>query len=289
MTTAVAPAADTSQAAALTDAPSGITSIRVDAIAPNPLQPRSVFDDATLTELAESIRRQGILQPLLVRQIGSGKFELIAGERRLRAAKLAGLPTVPAIIRQVDKPESLEIALIENLQRADLNALERAAAYRHFLDTFEVSPEQLAARLGESRANVANYLRLLNLPEEVKVALQSNQIGMGQARAIAGIASVERQVAIARLAMRKNLSVRQVEALAAGDRGIPSNREEISARAKNRHTDDVSESLSRCIGLRVQLLPGKKKNSGRVVIRYDSLEEFDRIAEAIGGRSSLET
>jgi ParB family chromosome partitioning protein len=259
----------------------------VDRIRPNPNQPRSDINDAALHELAASVRRTGVLQPVLLRPESDGTFVLVAGERRWRAAQLAGLQTIPALVRHLDDAESFEISLIENLQREDLSPLDRAAAYQQFIDSFGVTTDELAARLGESRASVANYLRMLKLTEEVQDLLRTGQLGMGQARAISGISNPQRQLAIARLAVRRNLSVRQVEALAKGS-DEPAARPTLEPRARDPHLSDVQKSLSKAIGLSVTLHPGKKKNAGRVVIHYNSLEEFDRIAERIGGRSALE-
>ena len=167
-----------------------------------------------LAALAESVRSQGILQPIVVRNTGDHAYELVAGERRWRAAKMADLQTVPAIIREFSDAESFEAALVENLQREDLAPLERAAAYQHYLDAFGGTIEDFAKRLGESRANVSNYLRLLKLRPEICFMLGSGELNMGHARAIAGITDSQRQLSVARLAARRNLSVRQVEELA---------------------------------------------------------------------------
>jgi ParB family chromosome partitioning protein len=262
--------------------------IPIEQIIPNPYQPRSTFDDASLQELAASIRRAGVLQPVLVRPRPDGRFELVAGERRWRAAKLANRTTIPAITRQLTDVEALEIALIENLQREDLKPLERAAAFVAFTEAFHISIDELATRLGQSRANIANYVRLNRLPEQVKSLLESNELGMGQARAIAGITDPQRQLAVARLAVRRNLSVRQVEELAKpGDPVQPPTLAPPQPDGRSRHLDEVQTALSKALGLPVQLEPGRKKNAGRVVITYNSLEEFDRIAERLGGRVTL--
>jgi ParB family chromosome partitioning protein len=272
------------------DAPPSPTDIRqipIDAITPNPRQPRLAPDDARLQQLAESIRANGIIQPVLLRTVGPDRYELVAGERRWRAAKLAALETIPAVVRELSDAQSLELALVENLQREDLGPLERAAGYHDYIHAFNVSIEQLADRLGESRATISNYLRLLRLAAEIQELITTGQLGMGQARAILGIEDPQRQLAIARLAARRNLSVRQVESLAkrpeqAGTGAPP------KPRATAKHLDDIQQAFTRALGLPVSLHPGKKKNSGRVVIRYNSLEEFDRIAERLGGRKTLE-
>jgi ParB family chromosome partitioning protein len=270
----------------------GLREVAVDNIRVNPRQPRKNFDTPGIEQLAQSIRSSGMLQPVLLRPVEDGQFELVAGERRWRAARLANLERVPAIVRSVSDAESLELALIENLQREDLNPLERAGAYQQYIHTFGVTSEELARRLGESRANVANYLRLLNLCDEIKRMLETGQLGMGQARAIAGIEDPQRQLAVARMTARRNLAVRQVEALArstpAGKASVESMPASSLPRESSRHINEVAEALSRALGLPVVLVPGKRKNSGRIVIRYRNLEEFDLIAEKLGGRPTLE-
>jgi len=264
-----------------------IHQLPLDRIRPNPNQPRLNIEHTALDQLADSLRQTGILQPVLVRSVGDDQFELIAGERRWRAAQIAQLPTIPAIIRELNQTESFELALIENLQREDLAPLERATAYQHLIDNAGATVEALATRLGESRANVVNYLRLLKLDREVQDMLSAGELAMGQARAIAGISNPQRQLALARLAVRRNLSVRQVERLAKE----PSEHQEPPARASraiDAHFSDLEQAMSKALGLHVSLHPGKRKNSGRVVIRYSSLEEFDRIAEKIGGDALME-
>lgn len=263
-----------------------IRSLPIDSVVPNPHQPRSAFDDVRLAELSASIAEQGMIQPVVVRPTETGKYELIAGERRWRAARAAAIEEIPAIIRDATDAEALELALVENLQREDLNPIERATAYQRYLDTFGATAEQLASRLGESRANVANYLRLLGLAPGVRDMIEQGELGMGQARAIAGIADPHRQLAVASLAVRRNLSVRQVEALARRRPG------EEAADAKpsgaSNHFVSVQRALSKSLGLAVTLQPGRKKNAGRIIIRYNSLEEFDRVAERLCGDAALE-
>lgn len=271
----------------LPPSPTGIRQIPIDAVTPNPRQPRRASDEARLKDLADSIRANGIIQPVLLRTLEAGRYELVAGERRWRAAKLAGLESIPALVRDLSEAQSLELALVENLQREDLGPLERAAGYQDYMHTFNVSVEQLAERLGESRASISNYLRLLRLGPEIQDLITAGQLEMGQARALVGIDDPQRQLAIARMAARRNLSVRQVERLARGAQSPPEP-SSPDPRAKAKHLDDIERALTRALGLPVTLHAGKKKNSGRVVIRYDNLDEFDRIAERLGGRSTLE-
>jgi len=266
-----------------------IRKIPLEKIRPSQHQPRRSLDPVGIESLAASIRTTGLLQPVIVRESpsGDGEYELVAGERRWRAAMAAGLEAIPAIVRSADDAQSVEVALIENLQREDLNAVERAEAYHRYLQCFNATADDLARRLGESRATIANYIRILNLQDEVRRMVESGDLAMGQARAIAGIDDPQRQLAVARLAVRRNLAVRQVETLVKGD--VPRPREDRPERvAAHQHQEYVERALSDAIGLRVHVLPGKKKNSGRVVIEYQNIEEFDRIAERVGGRKELE-
>lgn len=277
------PLRTTPPATAQTDAATASQEIRmlpVAAVHPNQKQPRQHFGEAALEELAASIRTSGVLQPILVRPSGEGRYEIVAGERRWRAAQRAGLTAVPAIIQPLSDSAALEAALIENLQREDLTALDRANAYEQYIRTFSTSADQLAARLGESRANVTNYLRLLKLSPDIRDMLARGELAMGQARAIAGVEDPERQLAIARLAVRRNLSVRQVEALAKSE--VQQKPSAAFPTGKNRHMQGIEAAFSKALGLRVTLVAGKKKNSGRVIIHYDSLDEFDRLSEQFG-------
>lgn len=273
------------------DASAGqIRSLPIDAVIPNRHQPRTRFDDTALGELSASIRANGVLQPVIVRRLDGDRYELIAGERRWRAARQAGLDHVPALVREAGESEALELALVENLQRQDLNPIERATAYRQYLDTFGGTAESLARRLGESRANVSNYLRLLSLPEEIRQMVESGDLSMGHARALLSAEDEQRQLTIARMAVRRNLSVRQVEAACKPNdaREAEAESESGEAASRSQHLADVETSLSKALGLRVHIKPGKRKNTGRVVIPYANLEQFDLIAERISGRSTLE-
>jgi len=272
--------------------PSHVRHLPIDQITANPNQPRTTFDDASISALAESIRARGILQPVVVRSTGDHTYELVAGERRWRAARLAGQQTIPAMVRELSDAESFETALIENLQREDLGPLERAGAYQHYLDAYGGTIEDLANRLSESRANISNYLRILKLCPEICFMLGRGELSMGHARAIAGIADAPRQIAAARLAVRRNLSVRQVEDLA---RSAETTATETSANSKGnlvatdkRHFADVEQALTKALGLRVRLYAGRRKNSGRVIISYANLDEFDRSAERLGASAHLE-
>lgn len=265
----------------------GIATIPISKIRPTPMQPRTTIDQDALEELAASIKSKGILQPILIRPARdvNGEFDVVAGERRYRAALLAGLDRIPAVIRDIDDREAAELALIENVQRVDLQPIERAIAYRNYIRNFQVSPDELALRLGESRASISNYMRLLNLPEEILQMIDHGELGMGHARALLGVTSTERRFAIARLAVRRNLSVREVEELASrAEREAAEEALGLVAEraAAQRHVSEVERMLSRALGLRVTLQTARKKNAGRVVIHYNSLEEYDRIAARLG-------
>ena len=264
-----------------------VSSLNVDRIKPNPKQPRKKFAEIELAELAESIKANGVLQPILVRPDGDHSYELVAGERRLRAAKMAGLDEIPAIVRRMTDSAALEIALIENLQREDLGPLERSTAYQQFIDTFNITADQLAKKLSQSRPNITNYLRLLKLGEAIRDMIDAGQLGMGQARAIAGINDPQRQLALARRAVRRNLSVRQVEQLAAETR-TPRLQDQPERIAATTHMKDVANALARATGLKVSLHAGKRKNSGRVVLYYNNLDEFDQLAEKLGAKPPTE-
>lgn len=193
---------------------SAINEIAVDLITPNPGQPRRTFDEETIEELASSIRELGIIQPLSLRDSGDGTYQIIAGERRWRAARMAGLPTVPAYVRTASDSEVTEMALIENIQREDLNAIEVALAFRKLIDTYELTQERLSERLGKKRATIANHLRLLKLPAEIQLGLRDRKLDMGHARALLSVADPKLQLKLYNLILKEGLSVRRVEELA---------------------------------------------------------------------------
>lgn len=263
------------------------TDVRMVSIAelyPNPRQPRTHFADPALEELADSIRAKGVLQPIMVRPRAVGGFELVAGERRWRASRMAGLTEIPAVVRSLSDSEAVELALIENLKREDLTPIERSRAYQQYMAEFGLSVERLAERLSESRASVANYLRLLKLDPEILTLLGAGELGMGQARALAAVDDRQRQLALARLAIRRNLSTRQVEALTRGDgAGTKETNNDVSRETGlSRHLRDLERRLGKALGVAVRLVPGRGKNSGRILIPYGNLDEFERILERIG-------
>ncbi len=193
---------------------SAINEIEIDLISPNPEQPRRTFDEETLEELAASIRELGVIQPLSLRDAGDGTYQIIAGERRWRAAKLAGLSTIPAYVRTASDSEVTEMALIENIQREDLNAIEVALAFRKLIDTYNLTQDRLSERLGKKRATIANHLRLLKLPAEIQLGLRDHKLDMGHARALLSVADPKEQLKLYNLILKEGLSVRRVEELA---------------------------------------------------------------------------
>jgi len=252
--------------------------IGIDAISPNPYQPRTIWNEQELTELANSIKANGVIQPIIVRQDGS-RYQLIAGERRYRAARLASLATIPALVRKATDEQLLELALVENIHRTNLNPIERAKAYQNYLNTFSLSQTEAAERLGEDRSVVANYLRLLDLPDEIKQMLAGGQLAMGHARAILALPTDELRRKLANRAMAGRLSVREVERLV---RKSLTGTVSTSKRSKPANILDLEDRLSNQLGTKVSIETCKKGQRGRISIEFYSLDEFDRITEKIG-------
>lgn len=247
-----------------------------DLVDPNPHQPRTTFDQAELEALAASIRVHGILQPLVVTQTGQ-RYELIAGERRLRAAKIAQLATVPVIVRSFDEQQKLELALIENIQRAQLNPIETATAYRKLMDQFNMSQEQIGDRVGRDRSTVANTIRLLGLPLEAKRAVSEGRITEGHARVILSVLEPEKQLMLLSLIDKNNWTVRQTEEYARAFKGSGGTHEKAEARIAA--TNDLTRGLSDYLGAKVSQVTTAK--GGRLIIEYYSDEELDRIFHTI--------
>jgi ParB family chromosome partitioning protein len=254
--------------------------IEMGAISPNPYQMRTVWDEKELEDLAQSIRANGVIQPILVRRVGGG-YQLIAGERRFRAAQLASLGTIPAIVRKATDEEMMELALVENIHRADLNPIERARAYQSYLSSFSLTQAEAAERLGEDRSVVANYLRLLDLPDEIKQVLTEGRLTMGHARAILALPTDELRRKLANRAMAARLSVREVERLVRKCL-TGSEQARTSAHSKSPHILDLERKLSSRLGTRVNIETRKNGQRGKIIIEFYSLDEFDRIAEAVG-------
>jgi len=254
--------------------------ISLNAISTNPYQARTVWNEQELEELAKSIKANGIIQPIIVRPAGPG-YELIAGERRFRAAKLASLATIPALVRQATDEQMLELALVENIHRVDLNPIERAKAYQNYLSTFCLTQAEAAERLGEDRSVIANYLRLLDLPDEIKQMLSNGQLAMGHARAILALPTDELRRKLANRALAGRLSVREVERLV---RRYLTNtgRTTITARSKPAHIQDLESKISQQLGTKVSIETRKNGQRGRIIIEFYSLDEFDSITERLG-------
>jgi ParB family chromosome partitioning protein len=262
----------------------GVQEVEVAAIGPNPYQPREAFDDAALEGLAASIRELGVLQPVIVSRSQNGAaFQLLAGERRWRAARLAGLRTIPAIIRETTPRQMLEVALIENVQRADLSVLEEAAAYRQLVDDFGLTQAEVGERVGKSRVAVTNALRVLAAPEEIRAAIVAGQITEGHARALLGLPHSAEQVAALELVIARGLSVRETEKLVRGwqSQAKPTARRPEPPIAQRR----LTEAFQRALGTKVDLQRGRK--GGRLVIHYFSDEELDGLYHRIVGDDEL--
>lgn len=255
--------------------------VPVESIRTNPSQPRKVFDEAAIEGLSRSLKDRGALQPIVVRRSGSG-FELVAGERRLRAARKAGLNEMPAVIRAVGDAEMLELALIENIQRADLGAVERARAYKALADRNGLTHEQIAEKMGEDRATVTNYLRLLSLAPAVLERIEDNSLNMGHARALLGLSDPRRQVELAERAAKEGWSVRRVETevrrlVDAAKQGGRKEPELVRPAAA-----DAARRLTEALGTRVEVREGRRRHTGRLVIEYYSLDDFERITQRLG-------
>jgi ParB family chromosome partitioning protein len=256
---------------------SGLRVLDIESIHPSTRQPRKHFDDSRLDELAETIRNQGIIQPLVVRARDSGGFELVAGERRWRAAQRAGLHQVPALVRETSESQAFEMALVENLQREDLNPIEEAEAYQYMLAEHGHTQESLSQRVGKDRSTVANALRLLKLPPSVRAMVREGRLNMGHARALLGLESDQAIERLAREAASRPLSVRQVEALVKRERegGNRTNPPQMSPAAR-----DLVHRLEQALAARVKLVQASPK-SGRLEIHYASLDELDAILDRI--------
>lgn len=261
------------------DAPSmGLAEIPISQISPNPYQPRKSFNSETIDELARSVREHGIVQPLVVTRSGN-QFRLIAGERRFRAAQKAGLETVPVVIKELAREgDALEIALIENIQREDLNPMEEATAYQQLHQEFGMTQEEIARRVGKERSTVANFLRLLRLPDAVKKLVASGQLSMGHARALLAVDSAKKQELLAGRVVRRNLNVRQTELLAAGGGNAPARKKE---RLKDVFTRDAEEKLTRSLRTRVAI--ERRRRGGTIAIHFSNEDELIRLHEELAG------
>ncbi len=258
--------------------------IPISRIDPNPYQPRIQIDEQELEKLTESIKTYGLIQPIVVR-IKEDRYQLVAGQRRLQAAKTLNINAIPAIIRDVTEQELIEIALVENIHREDLNCVDRALAYKKYQETFQLSTEEIANRLGQDRTTVTNYLRLLALPEQIIELLRANRLSMGHARAIAGLEKDEEQIKLAFRVVQQGLSVRQTEQLVAHSKTVKSSKKSVE---KSPNILDLEQQMTRALSTKVQIVPSRKRDSGKVVIEYYSLDDFDRILEHICGQEREE-
>jgi len=252
-------------------------------IIPNRSQPRKHFDESKLQELAESIKEKGILEPLIVRRVDQG-YELIIGERRWRAAQKAGLKEVPVIVKETEGREAFEISLIENLQREDLNPIEAAEAFKHLIEEFNISQENLSKRMGKDRTTITNTLRLLKLPLEIRNQLLQNLITSGHARAILSLENKEKQRELCALIIKKGLSVREAEALAKRWSETPKKKVASVKRRGDLESQlsSLQDSLRKYLGTKVHITQKDKK--GKIEIEYYSYEDLERIVEAILGK-----
>lgn len=251
--------------------------IQIDLIDPSPVQPRSYFDDRSLQELAMSIRENGIVQPVLVRPNGA-RFELVAGERRWRAAQVAGLTQIPAIIRDIPSDKVLELALIENIQREDLNAIEEARAYKNLIDTVGLTQESLAQRVGRDRSYITNHIRLLRLADDLQQFVQEGKLSAGHARTLLGVDDVAIQRRVARKIMNKGLSVRETERVI---QQFATGATKTSSTSRSRGSADpnikaAETKLRRKLGTRVNILPSASRPGGKIEIEYYDDRDLDR-------------
>jgi ParB family transcriptional regulator, chromosome partitioning protein len=256
----------------------GGAEIEIAKIDPNPAQPRKYFDETLIGELAESIREHGVVQPVVVSKKGD-RFMLIAGERRYRAAKQAGLTTIPAVVKEgATQSDILQIALIENIQRADLNPIEEAVAYRQLHDEFRLTQEEIAQRVGKERSTIANALRLLKLPDSVKQLVANGQLSMGHARALLAVSDRKKLETLAQRVVRQGLNVRQTEALTTGAPAKLEKKESL----KDVFTRDAEEKLTRSLSTRVQI--DRRRRGGVIRITFNSEDELIRLHDALSGR-----
>jgi ParB family chromosome partitioning protein len=261
--------------------------VPVEAIEKNPFQPRKTFDDDDIASLSDSIRNHGVLQPLVVRQVGD-RFQLIAGERRLRAAQVAGLSAVPVTVVDFNDQQSFEAALVENIQRSDLNPIDKAQGFKEYLDSYHLTHEQLAARLGLGRATITNLVALLDLPAQVQESVRLGQLSLGHAKILKGLTDPARQVQVSKEIIARGLSVHGTEAFikqfAAEDKsGGTSGNGEPSYKTpaeKTAHVQGVEDELRQKLGLKVEIRV-KAKDRGQVILGFESNDDFERLVETL--------
>jgi ParB family transcriptional regulator, chromosome partitioning protein len=253
-----------------------IENIRLKSIKVNPYQPRKIFDENAIQELSESIKEHGILQPIIVRKVGT-VFEIVVGERRFRAAKMAGLTEIPAVVRQLSDEESMEMAILENLQREDLTPIEEAEAYQKLMDNLNLTQEQLAFRLGKSRPHIANHVRLLSLPDKVRSLITEGKLSMGHGRTLLGLRKKEQILLIAEKTINEGLNVRQLEKLVHRlNENVP---RETKPEKKNIFLEEQESNLREYFGTNVTIK--KSKNKGKIEIEFFTEEDLERILELL--------
>lgn len=263
----------------------GRANLPVEQIQTNPYQPRKAFDDDEIHHLSDSIKAHGVLQPLVVRPVGD-QFQLIAGERRLRAAQAAGLHEVPVTIVNFDDRQVFEASLVENIQRADLNPIEKAQGFKDYLDRYGVTQEQLAQRLGMDRTSVSNLVNLLHLPEEVQAAVRQNQISLGHAKILKGLPSPDRQVELCKDVVMKGLSVKALELIVKQQKAEAEAKEaetalkDVHPSYKTAHVQAIETELRQRFAAKVEIKV-KDKDRGQIVIGFDTNDEFDRLIETL--------
>ena len=258
-----------------------VADIPVDAIETNPFQPRVEFDQNALSELSESLKIHGLIQPITVRRLSEGVYQLISGERRLRASKLAGLEEIPAYIRIADDQEMLEMALVENIQRENLNAIEIAITYQRLLDECKLTHEGLSERVGKNRATITNYLRLLKLPPDVQRAVKNKSISMGHARALAGIQNQAFQLDLLKRILNEDLSVRDAEKIAALQGNYPSAKPTKTGTKLPDEYEHIRNNLSKSLGVHKLGIKLSGKDKGEIKIPFHSVEELNRILDIL--------
>lgn len=260
-----------------------VQDVKLSLIRPNPYQPRRTFAQKALRELASSIQESGVFQPIILRQPDPKlkRYELIAGERRFRASKLAHQATIPAIVRQMSDEKMMEVAVLENLQREDLTPLEEAQAYQTLMDKLSLTQAQVAERLGKSRPYIANYLRLLGLPNEIKELVSAGKLSMGQARTLLGLKDRKQLVKLAKQAVDKNLTVRRLEEQVAQMNGTAEKKKAKRRQRKPAYVREAESQLQSKFGTKVAVAPSRKKNAGKIEIPYTSADDFNRIMEVL--------
>ena len=275
-----------------TTASEELREVDIDLIEPNNVQPRTRFDETQLEELAQSIKTNGVVQPILLRKTNGGRYQIVAGERRWRAAQRAGLQRIPSVIREIPDDKMLELALIENIQRQELNAIEEAYAYKRLIETFNLTQETVAQRVGRDRTFVTNYLRLLRLPEDIQQLVEESKLSMGHARALLGIDDAEKQRQIAHNIINRNLSVRDTErAVKRIVNGVDSSVNESPVTSSEKNIDAnaraAESKLRRRLGTQVHLIPNQTGQGGKIEVQYYNESDLQRVYEIIMGNQNM--